>query len=98
MLLPSQEGSSFRLFLLRARARAETVETRRFGHGHREFRTFGDAVGPALHDALVARVKAHGFLAVRVMVAEQRSLPAPERMPRHATGTGLGTLMPTMPT
>ena len=43
------------------------------GHGHREFRTFGDAVGPALHDALVARVKAHGFLAVRVMIAE---LPA----------------------
>jgi hypothetical protein len=25
------------------------------GHGQREFRTFGDAVGPALHDALVAR-------------------------------------------
>jgi len=53
------------------------------GHGHREFRTFGDAVGPALHDALVARVKAHGFLAVRVMIAEERSFPAPERMPRH---------------
>jgi hypothetical protein len=33
------------------------------GHGHREFRTLGDAVGPALHDALVARVKAHSFLA-----------------------------------
>ena len=33
------------------------------GHGHRVFRTLGDAVGPALHDALVARVKAHSFLA-----------------------------------
>ena len=41
------------------------------GHGHREFRTIGDAVGPALHDALVARVKAHRFLAVRMMIAEQ---------------------------
>lgn len=25
-------------------------------HGHREFRTLGNAVGPALHDAFVARV------------------------------------------
>jgi hypothetical protein len=28
------------------------------GHGEREFRTFGHAVGPALHDAIVAGVKA----------------------------------------
>ena len=33
------------------------------GHERREFRTLGDAVGPAPHDALVARVKAHSFLA-----------------------------------
>jgi hypothetical protein len=37
---------------------------------HREFATFRDAVGPALRDALVACVKAHGFFAVRMMVAE----------------------------
>src|SRR5271166_4788057 len=67
----------------RMKERRRNARVGLLGHGHREFRTFGDAVGPALHDALVARVKAHGFLAVRVMIAEQRSLPAPERMPRH---------------
>ena len=39
----------------------------------REFRTFGDAVGPALHDALVARVKARGFLAVAASSPSWRS-------------------------
>ena len=87
--LPSSTFSLALAFAHSCRARHRMKERRRnarvglLGHGHREFRTFGDAVGPALHDALVARVKAHGFLAVCVMIAEQRSLPAPERMPRH---------------
>src|SRR5690606_33671354 len=53
------------------------------GHRHGELGSFVDAVGPALHDALVAGIEPHPFFAVGVVVAEQRALPAAERVPRH---------------
>ena len=41
-------------------------------------------------------IEQHAFFAVRVQVAEETSLPAAEAVPRHRTGIGM--LMPTMPT
>jgi len=45
------------------------------GRVHRKFRTFGDVVGPALHDALVARVKAKRCSPVRARSRVQSHSP-----------------------
>lgn len=37
---------------------------------NRKLRTFVDTVRPALHNTLIARIKPHGFLAVRMMITE----------------------------
>src|SRR5580704_18834639 len=47
------------------------------------FRGFRRAVIPALHDALVAGIKADAFFAVSVIIAEERAFPAAKGMPRH---------------
>jgi hypothetical protein len=42
-----------------------------------------NALGPALHHALLLGVEAHAFFAVGVHVAEQALLPAAEAVPGH---------------
>ena len=56
------------------------------GQGHREFRTFWGALGPALHDRFLPSVKTNAFCAVRVHVPEKTVLPAAEAVPRHRHG------------
>src|SRR5690554_4521696 len=56
--------------------------------GHHEFCTLGDAVGPALHDALLARIEAYAFLAIGMAVAEEAGLPAAKAVPRHGYRNG----------
>ena len=53
-------------------------------------------VGPARRDHLGPRVELDALGAVHVEVAEERRLPAAEACSRRP-GTGIGTLMPTMP-
>ncbi len=48
-----------------------------------EFNTRTGSVGPALHNGLVARVKAHAFRAVSVVVAEHAALPAAKTVEGH---------------
>src|SRR5690349_182608 len=50
---------------------------------HRELGSFALRARPALHDRLVARVEAHAFLAIDVMVAEHAALPTAERVERE---------------
>ena len=52
-------------------------------------------IGPAGRDDLRPGVEVHAVGTVHVSVAEQRVLPPAER--EYATGTGIGTLMPTIP-
>ena len=63
---------------------------------HRELGTFAGAVRPALRDRLVARVEAH---AVRAVACDGRRRGERFQPPNewNAIGTGIGTLMPTMP-
>src|SRR5690606_33707018 len=56
------------------------------GRGHDEFCALGNAVGPALHDALLTGVEAHAFFAVGVAIAKEAGLPAAEAMPGHGHG------------
>src|SRR5690606_19330683 len=67
---------------------APALRPRLLRDGHGELGALGDAVGPALHDALVARIETHAFFAVGVVVAEQRTLPAAARVPRHGHRNG----------
>src|SRR5690606_13460726 len=67
---------------------APALRPRLLRDGHGELGALGDAVGPALHDALVARIETHAFFAVGVVVAEQRTLPAAERVPCHGHRNG----------
>src|SRR5690606_24794237 len=55
---------------------------------HGEFRSLGNAIRPALHDALLAGVEAHPFLSVGMHVTKQAGFPAAEAMPGHGHGDG----------
>ncbi len=62
---------------------------RSFVNRHRKLGPFAsNRVGPALHDGLVTRVEANAFFAIRVIITEQRPLPATERMKRHRHRNG----------
>src|SRR5690606_41272002 len=67
---------------------APALRPRLLRDGHGEFGALGDAVGPALDDALVASIETHAFFAVGAVVAVQRTLTADERVPSHGLGDG----------